>query len=146
MIIRLRVMDCSLPQPVPVRALCSVCRPVRGFSFRMNSVLRIPDTFWQMLTEGASHYAVTILSIGVLVWTALRLRSLYREDSDPAGDRYTLLLEFKELRRQGNLTEDEYRSISRRLTGDCVDSLEPGVDSSAAIVEDEPAGPSQHET
>ena len=112
----------------------------------MNSVLGIPDIFWRMLTEGASHYAVTILSIGVLVWTALRLRSWFREDSDPAGDSYTLLLEFKELRRQGNLTKDEYRSISRRLTGDCVDSSDAGVDSPAAMNEDETENLSQDET
>ena len=91
----------------------------------------IPDTFWRLLTEGASHYAATILSIGVLVGIALWLRSWYREYDGTTEDAHDLLLQFKELKRQGNLTEDEYRSIRSRLTGDRADSSALATDGSA---------------
>lgn len=89
------------------------------------------DTFWRLLTEGASHYAATILSIGVLVGIALWLRSWYREDDGTTEDAYDLLLQFKELKRQGDLTEDEYRSIRSRLTDDRADSSAHATDGSA---------------
>ncbi|MDA0587450.1 MAG: hypothetical protein O2820_16115 [Planctomycetota bacterium] len=90
-----------------------------------------PDTFWRLLTEGASHYAATILSIGVLAGIALWLRSWYREDDGTTEDAHDFLLQFKELKRQGDLTEDEYRSIRSRLTGDRTDSSTLATDGSA---------------
>jgi len=101
------------------------------FRQSLNRVPSIHETFWRLLTEGASHYAATILSIGVLVGIGLWLRSWYREDAGTAEDAHDLLIQFKELKRQGDLTEDEYRSIRSRLTGDRADSSANATDGSA---------------
>lgn len=89
---------------------------------RVTCVGETEEQLWHLLTEGAVHYAATILSVGVLVATAFWLRSWYQDDSDPAGEPLDLLLQFKELQRQGDLTPDEYRSISGQLTGESAES------------------------
>lgn len=96
----------------------------------------IENSLWHLLTDGAVPYAVTILSVGLLVATAFRMRSWYREDADPAEEPYELLLQFKELKRQGDLTEDEYRSIRHRLTGDRAGSSDNRSDACANEAEE----------
>lgn len=99
---------------------------------RINRVGGSEERFWHLLTEGAGHYAATIVSVGVLVATAFWLRSWFRDDSDPTGEPLDLLLHFKELKRQGDLTDDEYRSIKGRLAGDGADSSRNAMDSQTA--------------
>ncbi len=53
--------------------------------------------------------------VGIVVLIAMKLRSWNRKDSDDAADRDQMLLQFHELKRQGGLSEDEYRSIRGRL-------------------------------
>jgi len=110
----------------------------------MNRVGGNKEQLWHLLTEGAGHYAATIVSVGVLVATAFWLRSWYQDDSDPAGEPLDLLLQFKEFKRQGDLTEDEYRSISGHLTGDSADSSADGPEESEAIAA-EPGKDNQQE-
>lgn len=71
---------------------------------------------------GEPHYislALTCLVggvfVGIVVLIAMKLRSWYRKDSDDAAERDQMLLQFHELKRQGGLSEDEYRSIRGRL-------------------------------
>jgi hypothetical protein len=49
-------------------------------------------------------------------WVVLRLRTRYRGGDDPAADAHAMLTQIGELRRQGGLSEEEYRSIKGRLT------------------------------
>lgn len=118
--------------------------PTGQTRIRMNRVGGSEERIWRLLTEGAGSYAATIVSVGVLVATAFWLRSWYQDDSDPAGEPLDLLLHFKELKRQGDLTEDEYRSISGHLTGDSADSSADGPEASEAIAA-EPGKDDQHE-
>ena len=118
--------------------------PAGQTRIRMNRVGGNKEQLWHLLTEGAGHYAATIVSVGVLVATAFWLRSWYQDDSDPAGEPLDLLLQFKEFKRQGDLTEDEYRSISGHLTGDSADSSADGPEESEAIAA-EPGKDNQQE-
>lgn len=70
---------------------------------------------WDFL--GASVFAwiglcVALLFLaGVVYW----LRSWWREDSGREADSNELLTQFRELHREGDLTDEEFRSIKSRL-------------------------------
>lgn len=59
------------------------------------------------------------LGVAIIVLAVFlhRLRSWYRGDADPADDPDQILEQMKELRRQGNLSEEEFRSIKSQFTG-----------------------------
>ncbi len=67
--------------------------------------------------------------VGIVVLIAMKLRAWYREDSDDEGVRDRMLLEMHELKRQGGLTEDEYRSIRGRLAAKPAASSSNGTES-----------------
>jgi hypothetical protein len=50
-----------------------------------------------------------------MVWVFYRIRAWYCEDSDTAGSETEMLIRISELRREGDLSEEEYRSIKSRL-------------------------------
>ena len=73
-------------------------------------LLQLPDfTWWQFL------FAATCLV--VLIWSIVRFVSRVHEDVDPAESDQDMLSAISELRREGDLTEDEYRSIKSQLVG-----------------------------
>lgn len=45
----------------------------------------------------------------------IRIRSRYRDNEDPAAAEQQMLAQIRDLHRQGDLSEDEYRSIKGRL-------------------------------
>ena len=53
----------------------------------------------------------------VLIWSIVRFISRVHEDVDPAETDQDMLNAISELRREGDLTEDEYRSIKSQLMG-----------------------------
>ena len=73
-------------------------------------LLQLPDfTWWQFLTAAAC--------LVVLIWLIVRFVSGVHEDVDPAESDQDMLNAISELRREGDLTEDEYRSIKSQLMG-----------------------------
>jgi len=73
-------------------------------------LLQLPDfTWWQFLFAAAC--------LVVLIWQIARFISRVHEDVDPAESDQDMLNAISELRREGDLTEDEYRSIKRQLMG-----------------------------
>ena len=56
-----------------------------------------------------------VLTIGIAGWLVLRLRAWFREGDGRADDHLEMLTQFRDLRQQGELTEDEYRLIKDRL-------------------------------
>ena len=59
---------------------------------------------------------LTLLAITVLVWLILRLRSCFIESDDSDEPLEEMLTQFRQLKRDGELTEEEYRLISQRLS------------------------------
>jgi len=61
------------------------------------------------------------LTIGVmialvcLIWIISRIRTWFGEDEDRAGDNHELLSHIRELHTEGDLSEEEFRSIKGRL-------------------------------
>ena len=71
-------------------------------------LLQLPDfNWWQFL------FATACLM--VLIWSIVRFVSRVHEDVDPAESDQDMLIAISELRRQGDLSEDEYRSIKGQL-------------------------------
>lgn len=73
-------------------------------------LLHLPDLSWW-------HFLIALLCLVVLVWSIVRLVSRVNEDVDPAESDQEMLSAISELRREGDLTEDEYRSIKSQLMG-----------------------------
>lgn len=57
-----------------------------------------------------------VLTIGIGGWLVFRLRAWFREGDGRAEDNLEMLTQFRDLRQQGELTEDEYRLIRSHLT------------------------------
>lgn len=53
----------------------------------------------------------------VVIWSIVRIISRVNEDVDPAVSDQEMLNSISEMRREGDLTEDEYRSIKSQLVG-----------------------------
>jgi hypothetical protein len=96
---------------------------------RMTGLFSAPDRVSTIVRESALSYCLTALCLIVLIWAALKFRSWYQGDSDPEADRAELLLQFKDLERRGELTDQEFRSIHGQLVDDSTDSC--GVDTDA---------------
>lgn len=64
--------------------------------------------------------AGTVLAVAVLVWLCLRVRAWFHEDDGPADSAHEMLAQYRDLQRQGVLTDEEFRSIKRRLAGEIV--------------------------
>ena len=73
-------------------------------------LLQLPEfASWQFLFAAAC--------LVILIWSIVRVISRVNEDVDPAVSDQEMLVSISELRRVGDLTEDEYRSIKSQLVG-----------------------------
>ena len=61
------------------------------------------------------QWAIALLVACVGVWSIFQMRAWFREDSGRADDNLKMLTQFRDLHRQGGLSEDEYRLIKGRL-------------------------------
>ena len=75
---------------------------------------------WQLLTKlGGSlapwQWGVVVLVGSIGVWSLFQLRAWFREDDGRADDHLEMLTQFRDLHRQGGISEDEYRLIKSQL-------------------------------
>jgi hypothetical protein len=88
-------------------------------------LLHLPDINWLwMLLAGAG--------LVVVIWGILRFVSRMNEDVDPAEADKEMLLALHDLRREGDLTEDEFRSIKGQILGRLSTSLNADAKSETA--------------
>lgn len=57
-----------------------------------------------------------VVALGVAAWLIYRLRTWYGEDADRAEGDQELLAHLRDLKREGDVSEEEFRSIKGRLT------------------------------
>lgn len=69
----------------------------------------------QMLEGNWWPQAIGVLCLVVLIWLVVRLVARANEDADPAEVDREMLMTMVELHREGDLTQDEYRSIKGQL-------------------------------
>lgn len=82
-------------------------------------VLAVTKSLEQQLMDRFNVYLTTglaLLAIAVLVWLILRIRSWFFESDDSDEPLQEMLTQFRQLKREGELTEEEYRLISQRLS------------------------------
>ncbi len=60
---------------------------------------------------------VSVFAVCLGLWSLFQLRAWFREDAGHADDNLKLLTQFRDLHREGGLSEDEYRLIKSRLVG-----------------------------
>jgi hypothetical protein len=82
--------------------------------------VRGPDksVLWKLLEASPTdwiEWIAAFLAVVALVWLVVRIRAWFREDEGPAELSDEMLLQFKDLHRQGDLSEGEYRSIQNQL-------------------------------
>jgi len=53
----------------------------------------------------------------VLGWLILKLREWLNEDDGPAADAAMMLTQFREMQGEGDLSDEEFRLIKRKLAG-----------------------------
>jgi uncharacterized membrane protein len=70
----------------------------------------------RLLSESVWTWIGLIFAFLVLVWVVSRIRAWFREDDDPAGNAREMLSEIREMYVEGDLSEEEFRSIKGRLT------------------------------
>jgi uncharacterized membrane protein len=71
--------------------------------------------WWKLLNRSAWELFGLVVAILVLAWLIVKIRSWLTGDDDPAEGDHELLVSIRELNREGDLTDDEYRSIKSRL-------------------------------
>ena len=93
-----------------------LCRAVPSEFFWLSrktdwwKLLQLPDISWVPLL-------IAVACLVVVVWAIVRLVSRVNEDVDPAEADREMLQALNDLRREGDLTEDEFRSIKGQITG-----------------------------
>ncbi|MES2790945.1 MAG: hypothetical protein V4719_15140 [Planctomycetota bacterium] len=60
---------------------------------------------------------IALVAIAVLIWLILRIRGWFFESEDSDEPLEEMLTQFRQLKRDGELSEEEYRLISQRLAG-----------------------------
>ncbi len=75
---------------------------------------------WEMARKlGGSlapwQWGVVVLVGSIGVWSLFRLRAWFREDDGRADGHLEMLTQFRDLHRQGGISEDEYRLIKSQL-------------------------------
>jgi hypothetical protein len=78
-------------------------------------IRRRPTDVWDFVGESFFAWIGLCVALLILAGVVYRLRSWWREDAGRAVDSNELLTQFRELHREGDLTEEEFRSIKSRL-------------------------------
>jgi hypothetical protein len=86
---------------------------------------RLPG-FWELL-------GMTFVT-ALLIWGIFRLKAWFRDDDDPAAAERQLLLQLNEMTREGELSEDEYRLLKRKLGSTVAGSMAGSSNSSARTI------------
>jgi hypothetical protein len=81
------------------------------------------DDLFQDFASSALVILGLVLLIGIGIWIVTRLRSRLADDEGSATRDHRLLTQIADLKEQGDLTEEEYRSIKGRLVERIDDSM-----------------------
>ena len=76
-------------------------------------------------TDSWSIFVIVLIALIIFIWLIARLVTRATEDSDPAEVDRQMLTAINDLRRKGDLSQEEFRSIKGQL----VDRLHEGPDS-----------------
>lgn len=110
---------------------------------RLTFVFAFDARFWSFLKASALPWLTVIvlllLGIAILSW----VRKRYRDHEDRAADMERMLLQFRDLKREGDLSDEEYRSIKNRLVEQIGKPSRDKSPETAKAIEDTAAPPAQ---
>jgi hypothetical protein len=89
---------------------------LRKTSAAMGGSTQAAEKLSHLLSDVVPVTAVFLLCLGTAAWLIFRIRARFRDREDSAEDAQQMLLQLGELRREGGLSQEEYRSIKGRLT------------------------------
>lgn len=69
----------------------------------------------KQLLPGVEGWICLLVILGLIGWLILWARAHWRDDADDDASLHKMLTQFQESRREGVLTEEEYRLIKSRL-------------------------------
>ena len=78
---------------------------------------------FEEFTDSIFIWLGLIVAVGVGIWIVSWIRSRFADDEGSATEDHRLLSQIGDLREQGDLTEEEYRSIKGRLVVRLDDSM-----------------------
>jgi hypothetical protein len=70
---------------------------------------------WQLLEASVWQWVGLVCAVVFLVWVVFYLRARFRNDENPRDVDHEMLIQIRDLHREGRLTETEFRSIKGRL-------------------------------
>lgn len=73
------------------------------------------DKLWTMMKDSALPVFAVALLLVFGLWLIVWIRDRYRGREDHAASPERMLMQFRELQREGDLSEEEFRSIKGRL-------------------------------
>ncbi len=80
-------------------------------------------TAWELLRELSLIALGIIVAVAIAIWLIVRIRARYRDNEDPAVVDHQMLTQMVDLHREGDLSDEEYRSIKGRLIERIDDSM-----------------------
>jgi uncharacterized membrane protein len=78
---------------------------------------RVAGRFGELLQETTVFWLVLIAAVIVAAVLIVRIRARYRGREDSEANQRLLLMQMGDLHREGELTEEEFRSIKGQLSG-----------------------------
>jgi hypothetical protein len=60
---------------------------------------------------------IVLFAIGLLIWASLKVRSWFFDSDESEAPAEEMITQFRQLKRQGELSDEEFRLISQRLSG-----------------------------
>ena len=97
--------------------------------YRQKMLVSVAKSHWKLLEELLPWVIGTVVALGVLGWLIVTIRSWFGDDTDRMECEQELLVQLREIRGQGDLSDEEFRSIKGRLASKIADSLNPAADS-----------------
>lgn len=73
------------------------------------------EQLWRILDASALEIIGLTVLFAVAVWLIFRIRAWFLDGEDPAATDHFMLSQIAELKREGGLSDEEYRSIKGRL-------------------------------
>lgn len=73
------------------------------------------DVVWNVLERSLYEWLGLGAVILVSIWLVVRIKARYWGHEDPKAADHQMLMQIGDLRREGQLTDEEYRSIKSRL-------------------------------
>ncbi|MCA9039309.1 MAG: hypothetical protein KDA65_03070 [Planctomycetaceae bacterium] len=82
---------------------------------KLEIVFGVKNPLAELLNQSWLLYTGLIVAVCFLIWVIIQVRTRLRDDADHNADPWQLLQQMQDLHRQGDLTEEEYRSIKGQL-------------------------------